>query len=340
MQQLRFVKRNKLEWAEVPDPKITDLNQALVKPIAVSRCDLDIPILRGFTMFRPPFPVGHEFVGEIVSTSEELAAEFPKGTRVIIPFQISCGHCHSCESGQSKSCSTVSPLSAYGMGKGAKEFGGALSDLVLVPYAKQMLVPFSNKTDPVAIASINDNLVESWKLAGVHLKQNKNQRILILGGYAYSIGLYTAALAVHMGASEVVYADNNSKRLELAASYGAKVQEISEFPKSLGKFDIVADASGTLEGWNCGLKSLEIDGNFGCASIFWTNSVPIPYLDLYNNGANIKLGRVRSREWIPEILREVEQNGFDPSKVVTKKASWSDAAEAFIEEETKLVITR
>ncbi|EPG73347.1 alcohol dehydrogenase, catalytic domain, GroES-like family [Leptospira fainei serovar Hurstbridge str. BUT 6] len=340
MQQLQFVKKRTLEWSEVPEPKITGKNQALVKPLAVSRCDLDLPILRGQTLFRPPFPVGHEFVGEIVQTSSEITDLFPVGTRVAVPFQISCGYCHYCETGQSKSCSTVSHTSAYGMGKGGKEFGGALSDLVGVPYAKEMLVPFSSKTDPAAIASINDNLVESWKLAGLFLNQNKNLRILILGGFASSIGLYTAALSKHMGAAEIVYLDADKKRLDLAASFGVRVEQVAKFPKSFGKFDIVADASGSPEGWDCGLRSLDVDGIFGSASIFWTNTLPIPYLDLYNNGASIRIGRVRSREWIPEILRLVEEEGFDPSKVTTKKASWKDAAEAFLEEETKLIVVR
>lgn len=340
MQQLLFSKRNRVEWEEVPDPKLSGPNQALVRPLAVARCDLDLPILRGQTLFRPPFPLGHEFVGEILETSEELGSLFPKGTRVAIPFQISCGHCPNCETGLTKSCSTVPHTSAYGMGKGAKEFGGAISDSVLVPYAREMLIPFSNQTDPAAIASISDNIVEAWKLVGIHLTQNKNRSVLVLGGFASSIGLYTAALAKHMGAEDLVYVDTDKKRLEIAESYGVKVEQVTSFPKSFGKFDIVADANGTAEGWDCGLRSLGIEGEFGSASIFWTNSIPIPYLELYNNGATIRLGRVRSREWIPEILRLVEEEGFDPSKVTTRKASWSEAADAFLEEETKLIVVR
>ncbi|TGK06445.1 alcohol dehydrogenase [Leptospira fletcheri] len=340
MQRLTFVKKNTLQWMETEDPKITGPNQALVRPLAVSRCDLDLPILRGETLFRAPFPVGHEFVGEIREVSPDLEKVFPLGTRVAVPFQISCGHCHNCETGQSRSCSTVPHTSAYGMGKGGKEYGGALADSVLVPYAKEMLVPFSVNTDPAAIASINDNLVEAWKLAGLFLQERKDQKVLILGGWAASIGLYTAALSKHMGAAEVVYLDTDQKRLDLADSFGVKVEKISEYPKSFGKFDIVADASGSAEGWECGLRSLGVDGTFGSASIFWTNTLPIPYLELYNTGANLRIGRVRSREWIPEMLRLVEEEGFDPSKVTTRKAKWSEAAEAFLEEETKLVIVR
>jgi alcohol dehydrogenase len=341
MLRLEFIKRNQLEWREVDAPQIQEANQAIVRPLAVSRCDLDLPILRGQTLFRAPFPIGHEFVGEITAVSEDLASHYKIGTRVAVPFQISCGHCHYCQTERSKSCSSVPHASAFGMGKSGKDYGGAISDAVLVPNASAMLVPIKPSTNLISIASISDNLVEAWKLAGIFLNKNPNQSVLVLGGYAASIGLYTASLAKFMGASEVLYIDTDKRRCELASTFGVKVEHITEYPKSLPKrYDIVADSSATKEGWMCGLRSLEVDGIFGTASVFWSNDLPIPYLDLYNMGANLHIGRVKSREWIPEILNLVEEKGYDPSAVVTRTANWKDAREAFCEEETKLVIVR
>jgi len=341
MQRLEFIKKNILEWREVESPKIREKNQVIVRPLAVSRCDLDLPILRGQTLFRPSFPIGHEFIGEVIETSEDLENQFSIGQRVAIPFQISCGHCHPCETGKSKSCSSVSHASAYGMGKSGKDYGGAMTDAVLVPNASAMLVPIKSSTDIVSIASISDNLVEAWKLAGVYLDKNPNQSVLVLGGLAASIGLYTAALSKFMGAGDVLYVDTDLVRCQLAEKMGIPTEHLREFPKSFSKkYDIVADATGSHVGWMSGLRSLEVDGNFGSASIFWSNDVPIPYLDLYNMGANIHIGRVRSREWIPEILRLVEEKGFDPSLIVTRTANWKEAREAFLEEEIKLVIVR
>jgi threonine dehydrogenase-like Zn-dependent dehydrogenase len=341
MQRLEFIKKNQLEWRDVPTPVISGLNQAIVRPLAVSRCDLDLPILRGQTLFRAPFPIGHEFVGEISSLSDDLVDVFKIRMKVAIPFQISCGHCHYCKTERSKSCSSVPHASAYGMGKSGKDFGGALTDAVLVPYAKEMLVPVKDSTNLVSIASISDNLVEAWKLVGIFLNTNKNQSVLILGGAAASISLYTASLAKFMGAPEILYMDTDVSRLTLAESMGINVEQVKEFPKATAKrYDIVAEASGTKEGWMCGLRSLEIDGNFGSASIFWSNDFSIPYLDLYNNGAKIHLGRVKSREWIPEILQLVEMKGYDPSNIVTRTVKWDFANEAYLEEHTKLVIVR
>lgn len=341
MERLEFVKKNTLEWREVEKPRITEPSQAIVRPLAVSRCDLDLPILRGQTLFRAPFPIGHEFVGEILSLGEGVSQQFHVGMKVAVPFQISCGHCQPCTTGKSKSCSSVPHASAFGMGKSGKEFGGALADEVLIPNALAMLVPIKETTNLISIASISDNLVEAWKLAGIHLDQNPNRSVLVLGGAAASIGLYTASLAKFMGSPDVLYADMDQERCVLAEKMGIKTEHLTTYPKSFTKkFDIVAEATGSELGWECGLRSLEVDGIFGSASIFWTNGLKIPYLDLYNSGASLQIGRVRSREWVPEILRLVEEKGYDPSPVVTKTASWKDAKEAFLEEETKLVIVR
>ncbi|EMK13655.1 alcohol dehydrogenase, catalytic domain, GroES-like family [Leptospira kirschneri serovar Bim str. 1051] len=128
MKRIVFKKKHVLEWENVPEPKIQ-----VVKPIAVSRCDLDLPIVNGYTLFRPGISIGHEFVGTIEETSLEIANQYPKGTKVIIPFQISCGICPDCTTGRSKACTSIPYASHYGMGPSAKEFGGALSEKIWIP---------------------------------------------------------------------------------------------------------------------------------------------------------------------------------------------------------------
>lgn len=337
MKALIFKKKNELEWQDVPAPLITGPGQAIVRPLAVARCDLDLPIARGQTLFRPPFPLGHEFTGTIVQVSDDLAEQFKPGQLVAPAFQISCGSCPACMAQHTRSCSTVPFASNYGLGPSGRQYGGALADSVLVPYAKSMLVPLPPDADPVALASLSDNIVEAWKLAGRYLENRKQARVLVTGGLAASIGIYTALLARSMGA-DVTYADTDRARLRLVESCGIRVQEIGEWPKSLGEFDLVAEAAGTAEGWNASLRSAAPEGIISSASIFFRNDVPIPYLELYNKGVRLDIGRVDSRESMPRILELLGRNGFDPSQVVTRTAGIQDAAEAWLEESTKLVI--
>ena len=65
MQQLTFVEAGTVEWRDVPAPELTDPGGALVRPLAVSRCDLDLPMVAA-GLFPGPFGVGHEIAAEVV----------------------------------------------------------------------------------------------------------------------------------------------------------------------------------------------------------------------------------------------------------------------------------
>ena len=162
MRQITFVGPGRLEWQEVPEPELQGPGEAIVRPIAVARCDVDLPIVSGFAPFRPPFAFGHEFVAEIVSLGEEVR-DFRPGQKVVVSFQITCGECDRCRRGLTGSCAAVPVGAAYGFGaKG--DWGGALSDLVQVPFADAMLTVVPDGIDPVTVAS-PDNLsdgCERW----------------------------------------------------------------------------------------------------------------------------------------------------------------------------------
>ena len=152
MQQLTMTKDRAVEWWDVPAPALQDDGQAIVRPLAVALCDMDQPTLRGETPVTGPVALGHEFAAEVVDVGDAVTAVSP-GDRVVVPFQISCGTCDRCRAGQTGSCRSVPPLSMYGFGAFGGDWGGALSDLVRVPYADAMLVPLPGNVGAAAAAS-------------------------------------------------------------------------------------------------------------------------------------------------------------------------------------------
>ncbi|HBS04998.1 MAG TPA: alcohol dehydrogenase [Leptospiraceae bacterium] len=344
MKRLDLVKKGILEWKEVPDPVIDANGQAIVEPVAVARCDLDLPIIQGKTLFRPPFPVGHEFVGRVLELSQDLQSEensgLQPGALVAVSFQISCGHCNPCHKGLTKSCESVPPTAGFGMPPGASHFGGALSERILIPYAKQMCIPLPESLDPASVASLSDNIAEADKLIGRFLPRLKDQRILILGGMAASIGIYSALYAKQMSSNEILYMDDDPTNLERAQKLGIQCLEAAGFKKSPGRFDLVVDASANEKAWDTGLRSVAPGGLFSSASIFWTNRLQIPFMELYNNEVEMHLGRVNSLESMHRMLPSIVSGQFTPGEVVTRKADFSDAKEAWSEPGIKLVIEK
>src|SRR5262245_45097540 len=163
MQQLMFVEPERLERQDVPTPRLDSAAAALVRPLAVTTCDLDHLIVHGRVPLPGPFPLGHEFVAEVTDVGDGVAAVRP-GDRVVVPFQISCGECGRCRKGLTSSCETVPVRSAYGLGPiGGLDWGGALTDVVRVPFADAMLQPLPATVAPSAIASASDNLRDAWR---------------------------------------------------------------------------------------------------------------------------------------------------------------------------------
>ncbi|MEP6012389.1 MAG: alcohol dehydrogenase catalytic domain-containing protein, partial [Parasphingorhabdus sp.] len=107
MQQLNFIRPGTLEWHEVSAPRIENGGQAIVKPLAVTRCDLDLYIANGtIPMKDGPFAFGHEIAGVVVEIGDEVTCCKP-GDKVIVPFQINCGTCKNCRAGFTNGCTNV-----------------------------------------------------------------------------------------------------------------------------------------------------------------------------------------------------------------------------------------
>jgi len=168
MRALAAAPGGRLTWRAVPAPADPGPRGAIVHPIAMATCDIDCPLALGATPIMLPLHLGHECVAEVLSVGEHVESVKP-GDRVIVPFQISCGECEPCRDGRSGSCASVPPLSMYGMGVLTGHHGGAFADELAVPYADAMLVALPEQIDPVAAASVSDNICDAYRHIGPHL---------------------------------------------------------------------------------------------------------------------------------------------------------------------------
>src|SRR6476619_943673 len=166
MQQLMFEAAGEYAWREAPAPEIADPEQAIVRPVAVACCDLDVAVAEGQLPMPPGHAVGHEGVAEVVAVGDAVR-DVKVGDRVIVPFQISCGTCAACLRGVTGSCASLPLMAMYGMAPLAGlDGGGFMADQLLVPYADAMLVGVPDAVDPVGIASLSDNIPDGWRTVG------------------------------------------------------------------------------------------------------------------------------------------------------------------------------
>ena len=98
MRQLTCSAPNTIEWQDVPAPRLQGDGEALVRPLAVARCDIDLFLTSGLFPSRGPFALGHECVAEILELGDAVRG-LEVGQRVVVAFQVSCGTCGSCAAG-------------------------------------------------------------------------------------------------------------------------------------------------------------------------------------------------------------------------------------------------
>jgi threonine dehydrogenase-like Zn-dependent dehydrogenase len=326
-------------WHEVPDPQLTDPGQALVRPITVASCDLDVAGARGRAPIGTGFAQGHEGIAEVLAVGDAVGS-VAVGDRVVVPFQISCGDCRECRRGSTGSCSSVPPLSMYGLGGLAgRDGGGFLADTVLVPFADAMLVGLPAGLDPIAFASLSDNIPDGWRCVGPHAADLAacapgDRRVLVSGGL--SVGLYAVAAAVALGAA-VDYVDTDPHRLAAAQALGASVHDRPLPDPAATPYPVTVSTRSQADSLLATLRLTWADGVCTDTGVFF-EPVPMPLLAMYTRGVRLVTGRAPARAAIPEVLGLLA--GVDLRPVVHTVADWADAAAAWTAMTGKTVIVR
>jgi threonine dehydrogenase-like Zn-dependent dehydrogenase len=372
IQELTFLRKGRLEWREVPRPRIEGPHEALVRPIVAARCDGDglflfhdysrllglgaclhviDPGVRelGTPPLSGPFPYGHECIAEIVELGEE-SKTLTIGQKVVVPWSISCGACGTCGAGLTSHCQRKrTTLAAFGFGGRAGGWGGAVSDLLRIPYAEGMLVPLPAKLSAVDLASASDNIPDAWRTVAPHLQQRPGSPVLVVGGAARSIGLYAAGIAVALGSARVDYVDWDRERLTVAAAMGANPIEVNKparwfgrgYPVRQDRYPIVVDASSRERGLNFAVRAVESGGVCTAVGYYLRAGTPLPLWQMYLNGTRLHIGVSNAHADLPAVLDLVAQGKFRPQLVSTVIADWDQAADAILDRDaTKVVVAR
>jgi threonine dehydrogenase-like Zn-dependent dehydrogenase len=341
MHQLMFESPGEYAWHEAPEPRITAPEQAIVRPLAVACCDLDVAVAEGRLPMPPGHAVGHEGVGEVVAVGDAVR-DVAVGDRVIVPFQINCGNCRACRRGATGSCESLPLMAMYGMAPLAGlDGGGFMADLVVVPFADAMLLPIPAGLDPVAIASMSDNIPDGWRAVGPYRAQlaaleSADRRVLVVG--RLSIGLYAAAFGSAYGA-HVDYVDTDPHRLHAAEKLGATVHDRPKPDKSWDPYPVTVHTSAEPATLPATLRATWPDGVCTDTGIYYQGAVEMPLLSMYTRGVQYVTGRVNARAVIPEIL-ELTATLCDLTPAVQRVADWQDAPQAWPAMTGKTVYTR
>jgi threonine dehydrogenase-like Zn-dependent dehydrogenase len=159
---------------EVADPVIKEPNDAIIKVTSTNICGSDLHLYETMGAFMSPGDVlGHEAIGIVLEVGRDITQIRP-GDRVVVPFQISCGHCWMCERRLYTQCETTQ---VRGEGSGAALFGysklygqvpGAQAEYLRVPEAPTSWCRTDHRTTgSFTCPTCCRQRGKGWKYAGV-----------------------------------------------------------------------------------------------------------------------------------------------------------------------------
>ena len=318
-------------------PSITGDGQAIVRPLVIGRCDLDIGFVHGLMPMKSGAPIGHEIVGTVVDIGDDVTVAVP-GDLVVVAGQISCGKCRNCLRGFTGRCMSVPFGASYGMGREG-DFGGGAADLVKVPYAENMMFPLPKDSNPAEWIGFADMAQDAFRAVGPQLKQRPGARVLVIGGLPSVIGIYTAGLAVALGAAEVDYYDDDDTRLAEAGAYGANpIQRGSKEPQ--GMYEIVVDSSIEPHALIEAFRFTEPAGLVTSVSVHRGELAEAPFMEAYHKGISYQTGRPNCRQHMEELSNLCCSGKFNPAAISSKEFAFDDAPQAWLDHHLRTYAAR
>jgi threonine dehydrogenase-like Zn-dependent dehydrogenase len=239
--------RNTVQVENVPDPKILNDRDAIVRITSTAICGSDLHLVDGYvpTMKRGDV-LGHEFMGEVVELGKGVR-NLSVGDRVVVPFPIACGACNACDKQLFSLCENSNPnarlaekmfgfptAGIFGYSHLTGGFAGGQAEYARVPFADVGPIKIENGIPDESVLFLSDIFPTGYM--GAELCEIQRGDVIAVWG-AGPVGQFAAASALMLGAERVIMIDRFEYRLRIAReNTGAETlnyEEIDKIPEAL-----------------------------------------------------------------------------------------------------------
>lgn len=218
--------KKKVEVRDVPDPQILNERDAIVRITSTAICGSDLHLYNGFvpTMEKGDI-MGHEFMGEVMEVGRGVK-NLRVGDRVVVPFTISCGACHACQSQMFSLCENSNPnahmaetlwghssAGMFGYSHLTGGFAGGQAEYARVPFADVGPLKVPNGIPDDKVLFLSDILPTGYMAA--EMCGIKPGDVVAVWG-AGPVGQFAIMSAYLLGAERVIAIDRFDYRLRMA----------------------------------------------------------------------------------------------------------------------------
>lgn len=228
---------NRVEVQEVPDPKILNSQDAIVRITSTAICGSDLHLYDGYvpTMEKGDI-LGHEFMGEVVALGSAVD-NLKVGDRVVVPFPIACGRCNTCQRGLFSLCEDSNPNAAmaekmwghptagiYGYSHLTGGYAGGQAQYARVPFANIGPIKIESDLPDEMVLFLSDIFPTGYM--GAEMCDIKPGDVIAVWG-AGPVGQFAIASANLLGAEKVIAIDRFEYRLRMAREKAGATETIN-----------------------------------------------------------------------------------------------------------------
>ena len=218
--------RNTVQVENVPDPKILNTHDVIVKVSSTAICGSDVHLVNGFVPSMEKGDIlGHEFMGEVVETGRNVR-NLGVGDRIVVPFPIACGECDMCRRDLFAACENTNPnawmaeklwghsgAGIFGYSHLTGGYAGGQAEFVRVPFADvgPLKVPAGMSDDQALFLS---DILPTGYMAADFCNFKGGEVVAVWG--AGPVGQFAIASARMLGAERIIAIDRFPYRLRMA----------------------------------------------------------------------------------------------------------------------------
>jgi len=367
MKAVVFNMPKKMSVEEVPDPKILEPTDAILRVTSTAICGSDLHIYNGLMPQPKPMIMGHEFMGVVEEVGSGVK-KLQKGDRVVVPFPIACGGCFFCQHGLTPHCENSNDK--YGPeGRLLDEKGGALfgyTDLyggydggqaqyVRIPYADVGPRKVREDFTDDELLFLTDIFPTGYS-ALEWPKLQAGESVAVIG--CGPVGLMAQKIAGIMGASQVIGIDIVDYRLKMAeqtagatainAADGDAAEKVRALTEGRGA-DVVVDAvgveadrslleklgnivhmeRGSINAFQLAVRVARRGGRIGVVGVYGTTHDNFPWGQIFDKGLSIYTGQAHVHKYIDKLLSWVEDRKIKLDDIITHRLPLEKAPHAY-----------
>jgi threonine dehydrogenase-like Zn-dependent dehydrogenase len=231
MRAVTWQARRKVSVDTVPDPQIKEPTDAIIRVTSTNICGSDLHLYEVLGAFMSQGDIlGHEAMGVVEEVGDQTG-DLNIGDRVVIPFNISCGHCFMCDRGLQSQCETTqnrdqgTGAALFGYSKLYGEVAGGQAEYLRVPQAQYTHITVPDDGPDERYVYLSDVLPTAWQ--AVEYADVPDEGTLVVLGLG-PIGSMACRIAAHRGNCRVIGVDLVPERLRRAQESGAQVIDLNE----------------------------------------------------------------------------------------------------------------